>query len=248
MRNHYEPEILAAFASGDAEPSSRAQIDGHVGYCDDCREIVDAVRATMIDLADLSEEEPTELERAALRRALAQRRHQPGGLTRRMMTAASAAALVAALAIGGSMVGERNSQDGTGGGAEIASDMLMDSPEIVTDARNFDRSNVGSLLAAPPSMRAAPATKGGPDAEYGVGGDDAGAARIAADPQRCQQIITSTAKRPLALRSGYDTHFEGRPAYIFVFVDTAREDRLELWVVDRFDCENTLYFEQSTSK
>src|SRR2546425_456149 len=79
MTPHGELDQLSAYLDGELDPSDRAHLEAHLPTCAECRTTIDALRATVADLAALPDPEPSEQDSWALRAAIAaEGSQQPG--------------------------------------------------------------------------------------------------------------------------------------------------------------------------
>lgn len=244
MNGHPEPEALSALLDGDVPAGERRVLDAHLESCGECRMIADALRATVADLHSFPAVEPTELERAAVQRALRQARSKQPRFYRRVVAVSSAAALVVAFA---AIATNRNgaAKDGP---AALA---LNAGPHLIQDARDFDETSARVLLgtaavageAAAPSALEAP-SGAGTGATTGDGGEPKSRARDAAsdaDFARCEDEIRRSARPAKRLTAAIAARYKHQPAFFLRYETTTHA---ELWVVRPADCYLLLFLQQ----
>lgn len=267
MSPHPELEQLSAYVDAELEPSERAALEAHLPSCAECRSTLDALRATIADLRELPEIEPTEKDLWALRAAIARARTP----AKRWQRAAWAAGAVAAAAIAVVAIvqpgGTGSSKDlaARGPGEDTAQSGGAGAAALINyDAGSFDAGSAQAKLLVlsgkvPPDQLkdggtpvplAAPAVKGAttPTSGAAVTGNNeysggfAGETTAAAEEiDRCVAEITKSTQaymRPVEYDVGT---FESKPAFLLFF---QTESRYEVWVVQRPSCD-VLYFAQA---
>src|SRR2546425_4804532 len=99
MTPHGELDQLSAYLDGELDPSDRAHLEAHLPTCAECRTTIDALRATVADLAALPDPVPSEQDSWALRAAIASARKPSKRWRRVAMAAGTAAAAVIAVVV-----------------------------------------------------------------------------------------------------------------------------------------------------
>jgi putative zinc finger protein len=261
MPSHDELDQLSAYIDGELDTVERSRVEAHLPTCAECRRTLDALRATMTDLATLPEATPTAQDSWAIRSAIARSR-TPAKRWQRAAWAAGtvAAGLIAFVAIthaGGNGSGALNA---TAPNDSAALEGAATNVPVTTVAGNFDPQSAQARLLAvsgkvPPA--AFPLTAGSPagtpgsrsavvpDATKGAAFD---ANSVPAERQptaaldRCVRTVTRSTKQALTPLRYELVTFEKKPAF-FLFFSTP--DRVELWVMTRSTCE-VLYFAETS--
>lgn len=253
--DHAELDLLSAYIDGELEPAEHALLDAHVPGCTECGEVLAALRATLADLAALSQPVLDAASIAALdarlaaERAAAHRRIGRGWAWASGAAAASFIALIATLAIvRAPSDGPR--QSGTAAGTQALRALTVASgtdysPDTARRAlaRFLDRSREepAAAGATPESYTAydASPTIGAFLRSANAGASESDAAtleRIA----RCDRAVrTGTELQPLQYEIA---RYKGQDAYL-LFYERENPSRIELYVVRPSDCA-TLYFTQ----
>lgn len=230
---------LSAYLDGELDHAARAAVDAHLPGCASCRATLDALRATIADLALLSEPEPSAFESQMLRRRLQRERARPARLVRAAAAVSAAAAVLAGIVV----ISNQPALDGSGGKTLDASGPTARTyGGLVPQDRDYTAAEVKMLLDPP-----APASTGGsavhPQADlmkeeaddaYTTGDDDAVA--------RCASAIGVT--DAYSLQTAIAARFRGEPVLILVYAVADDDDpRREVWVLTRDDC-TVRYFAQ----
>jgi hypothetical protein len=223
MRAHDEMEQLSALIDGELPDVERARIEAHVAGCADCRRVLDALRASLADLALLGVTEPSPQDswalRAAVRRARAPSRWRRASLA--MGTAA--AALVTVLAIVLSRGG------GPGPQLALQQDQLREAAPGASAIPDYDRA--GIEVRARDLAASFSSTKGAAPAQAAPA-----SAPLPAELRRCFEAIGDT--RDLTLIGTEAATFEQQPAFLYLF---RAADRVEIWVMARDRCTVLLF-------
>ncbi|HEX9711850.1 MAG TPA: zf-HC2 domain-containing protein [Actinomycetota bacterium] len=258
--NHREREQLSAYLDGELGDVERTTLEAHISTCEQCAGTLAALRATAGDLRLLAEAEPTPQDAWALRSAIARaRRAQRGPRWARVAMASSASAAALALIVGsvvflgGSGDDDRFAQTGV----EISGpSSLAFGVEVLDEA--FDQTSARGLFPTRDPAVAAEAAPGD-----GSGRDDAaqfsgGAPAAQQDLRSADADLNAHRVRIEACESalfGDDEGVERTPqryivarynqvdAYFLLYL-LPSEERYELWVIARADCDNVLLFEQ----
>ena len=255
MNSHPELEQLSAYLDAEMEASERTTLEAHLPSCAECRSTLDALRATVTDLKELPEVEPTEQDRWALRSALSRAR-TPSKRWQRTAWAAGAvaAAAIAVVAIvrpggGSDQLATRalNAEGAQAGGSAAAL--------IIYDAGSFNAGsaqakllvlsgkagegqtrNAGPLSAPVAEGAPSPAAAYDTSNKYAVTTDSTKAIdRCVAEVKKSTQEFL----RPVEYDVGT---FESKPAFLLFFQTSSR---YELWVVDQTPKCNVLFFAQA---
>jgi hypothetical protein len=263
MSPHAELDQLSAYVDGELDAPERTALEAHLPSCAECRSTLDALRATIADLASLPEPVPSEQDSWALRSAIARARAPVKTWHRAAWAAgAVAAALVALIAIvrpGADQtqtLARAPAEQGLGAGAGGAVNIIYDAGAFTMSSaqakllvlsgkaredqihENDAALSIGAPTPASTGTGFAP-TAGG---ATGTSGTSARyAADVAAEIDRCvSQIQRSTQQllQPLEYHVGT---FDSKPAFLLFFRTT---ERYELWVVQRPSCD-VLYFAQA---
>lgn len=257
MPAHPELDQLSAYLDGELDAAGRTAVDAHIPSCAECRTTLDALRATIADLATLPEPAPTEQDSWALRSAIA-RAKTPSKRWQRVAWAAGtvAAGVIAFVAItqgtsnkSGDLeaaTGGRNAAGSTVPITTLAGNLNPQAAQArllaisgkVADARAPQAQFAPSAAASDNRQEVANLSAGG--AAYAVTPVDPAAAPNAA-LDRCAAVVKRTTQELLTPRAYELVTFESKPAF-FLFFSTP--DRIELWVVTRDRCE-VLYFAQT---
>ena len=254
MSDHNELEQLSAYVDGELDASERAGLEAHVAGCAECTRALDAIRATLTDLATLPVPQLDAGSIAAIDDRIAAERIARRSFTRRRgwTTGAAAAGIVIALVAVVSVL--QNGSDKSGSTVRRAES--FDAALQDNSATNYTEESLGQALALLSSgatlegEQVSPAFKGG----AGAGTSDAGATRNAqlyssfsgdADGRlsRCAAAVEK-ADPDLAPVRFEVARFKGQEAFV-LFYERPRMNPTfaEVWVVRPSDCA-TLYFAQ----
>jgi hypothetical protein len=254
MPAHSELDQLSAYIDGELDAVERAQVDAHLPSCAECRTTLDALRATLTDLAMLPEPAPSEQDSWAIRSAISRSRAP----AKRWQRAAWAVGTVAAgvVAFVAFTQGTSSNNGGTLDALSKGRNTASENVAVNTVAGDFDPLSAQSRLlfvsnkvrdaAMPepyaavegtPDQQAAPASGGAAFQAFALSREKVPTAAIA----RCVAAVTRSATEALTPLQYELVTFEKKPAF-FLFFSTA--ERVELWVVTRDRCE-VLYFGQT---
>jgi hypothetical protein len=251
MPAHSELDKLSAYIDGELDGAERSLIDAHLPSCAECRTTLDALRATLSDLATLPQPAPTEQDSWAIRSAI-RRSRAPA---KRWQRAAWAAGTFAAGAIA-FVVFTHGPAKNTGGALEALNNGRSSSAEnveVTTVAGNFDpQSAQARLLDVAGKVPGARALTSGSNTTAPAGApvakDESYYSAVltreripTAAIDRCVAAVTRSATEALTPKRYELVTFEKKPAF-FLFFSTP--ERVELWVVTRDRCE-VLYFAQT---
>ena len=256
MSPHAELDQLSAYIDGELDATERTALEAHLPSCAECRSTLDALRATITDLASLPEPVPSEQDSWALRSAIARGRAPVKQWHRAAWAAgAVAATLIAVVAIvrpGGDQAQRlatgpagRGALEGAASGANIVYDagaftassaqakLLVLAGKVSPGASVRNVAPVAGGTGAPGAYADTAASEGEP---LTTGGSD-----VSKEIDRCvSQIQSST--QTLLQPVEYDVAtYESNPAFLLFF---RTSERYELWVVQRPSCD-VLYFAQA---
>lgn len=257
MSPHAELDQLSAYLDGELDTDERSSIEGHLPSCVECRSMLDALRATVADLAMLPEPVPSEQDAWALRSAIARARAPVKRWHRAAWAAgAAAAALVAVVAIvrPGADQGQTLAtapEAGRGAaGAGATANIVYDAGAFTASSAQAKLLQVAGKVSPGATVRAvapAPVTGGGaaPGAAADTTVSEGEAFSIGPDVSReidrCVAEIQRSTQQ-LLQPVEYDVGtYESKPAFLLFFRTT---ERYELWVVQRPSCD-TLFFAQA---
>ncbi len=267
MTDHPEIEQLSAYLDGELTAAEAAPVEAHVPGCAECTRTLAAIRATLGDLALLTEPQLDSISITAIDSAVAAARASRRSFARRwgVVSGAAAAAVVALLVFVGVVRNDDGARTtspvsleaGTAGGAGAGT--------LDVSGIDYTEESLATALTAlgpvPAQALSAPGAAVAPGAAGGgtTTGTDApvvadsfaysrGEARTLDGSQeqfaRCVQQIERANPDTTAVRSEY-ARFKGRPAFV-LFYTRPRENPTyaEVWVLRPADCY-TLYFAQS---
>lgn len=267
MSPHPELDQLSAYLDGELETSERNAVEVHLPTCAECRATLDALRATIADLATLPEPVPTEQDSWALRAAITRARVPVKRWHRAAWAAgAVAAAVVAIVAIvrpGGVGLSDKAlapaGADRAAAGASAANiqfdagSFTASSAQakllVLSGKAESDQINQTALTASSPAPNAggggaAPGAQGLPQDSAGTTNLSFSAARSEETTTQIDHCVSQIQKstQDLLQPVEYDVGtFESKPAFLLFFRTASR---YELWVVQRPSCD-TLYFAQA---
>lgn len=251
MAPHDELDQLSAYIDGELEAHEHARIEAHLPGCAECRATLDALRATVADLAELPEPVPTEQESWALRSAIARARRP---VRRWQRAAVAAGSLAAAVVAFGAFA-----LSGGGGGGLTASDQRLTQGsgpgvEVLNSTQNFTLEASHALLlevsgkvapgAALGVSKGAGRNAGSPEALSNTMAEfapDSSGGHFTAQIERCVTVVRRSTQELLTPFRYEVVTFESKPAFFLIFSTT---ERFELWVVTRDRCE-VLYFAET---
>ena len=265
MRVHRHPEQLTAFLDGELDAQERSEIEAHLETCEECRGIVEALRATVSDLVLMPAPLPSPQDSWALRSAILRERATVRPPARRWQRIAMASGAVAAAAI--AFVVIIIATNGGGGKSNIARNKtaLANASVYQTDA-NYDALSAQArlyALAGGANSARAPGAGEAPSASS----QDSGAARtlsgapstsdaetfaflsrssekLSATPDdlaQCAQVVRDATTGDFQALEFEIAQYEGKPAFLLFF---RAGDRIELWVMARGTCD-LLYFQET---
>ena len=266
MNPHAELDLLSAFLDGELDASERERVERHLPACSECRTTLDALRATVADLATLPLPEPTPQDSWALRSAI-RRERRPVRRWQRLAMAAGgvAAAAVATLAIalgpgGGDANGPARALNAERGTLDKSAVAGGGSGPVYLQAGNYDQASAHAELlsvarlispgAAPSEAAGAGTSTTAPNAFIYAAAADSSAqppstlSRERApvdDIERCADVVRSSSHAYLQPIQYEVATYENKPAFLLFFYS---QERYELWVMQRSDCA-VLYFAQS---
>lgn len=257
MSPHAELDQLSAYIDGELEAHERTALEAHLPTCAECRSTLNALRATITDLASLPEPVPNEQDSWALRSAIARARAPVKRWHRAAWAAgAVAAALIAVVAIVRPGPDPRQTlatSPGTRGGLEGAAGTA----NIVYDAGAFTASTAqakllvlaGKVSPGATVRNVAPATGAGAEtgaptdtaAPKGEGFSVTSGSDVSKEIDRCVTEIQADTQQLLQPVEYDVATYESKPAFLLFF---RTSERYELWVVQRPSCD-VLYFAQA---
>lgn len=258
---------LSAYLDGELDERARAEVEAHLAGCPACRRTLDALRATLSELGDLSAErpEPSEQETWALRMSIDRARRGRAETAARGIArfapaiAAAAAALVAVVAV----VGRPHDGGGLAAGADKGAQRTVAAEDplalqIIDSGLAYDQASVAlrlDSLAFPTVAATAPLTAPGTGA--GAPGTAPGGTAPPLPPEvdsyaassldaNVLEAIEACAAKARAGKNDLEpilyevATFRGQRAYLIAF---RAPDHYEMWVFSREGCD-TLYFRQ----
>lgn len=253
MTTHPESQQLSALLDGELTERERIAVEAHVAACRACAHTLDALRATLSDLATLSDPRLDEQAGWSIRAAIAAER-APAPRRSRVPSwiAGGVAASVVAL-LGALVVTQRGSSPQSGAGSAALSEnatraFATSTPTFTAErdlAAHLDRY---AMTIERPSADAVSGAGSGPaPAVKAPSGGDSGASAFYADEQKAQSADDTVTRCDAAVQRGA----RQRGALIFVQpaiykrervlllhyeVPRQRPTRLELWVVETRGC------------
>jgi hypothetical protein len=253
MSAHPELDQLSAYLDGELDAAERTTVDAHIPACAECRTTLDALRATITDLATLPEAAPSEQDSWALRSAIS-RAKTPARRWQRAAWAAGtvAAGVIAFVAIthgaankgGGDLEATTAGRNSAGSTVQIHTlsgnlDAQAAQARLLVVSQKVPDAGVAAPAAAPSDSKqeAYNLSEGRSFDQAALSPDQAPTAAL----DRCAASVTRTTQELLTPLAYELVTFESKPAF-FLFFSTP--DRVELWVVTRDRCE-VLYFAQT---
>jgi Putative zinc-finger len=256
-------ELLAGYVDGTLGTDERAVVDAHLPSCATCREEVDRARTAVTALTSL-EELPvpfgvTGPVLAEAGRRFERRRSTIWSRVQWAAAAAAAAALVLVVAVnvdlgGGDDAGERagaaaatGAGGGDGAGEESAPTSAFAGLEKQTNV-NYDDAGVQGLAVETAQERSAlPTDEGGTTTgETGAVGESAAALDASFVGPGAAIACLRQAEAPVndprdSLVRLIEAKYEGRPAYLAVFLESPgagqSADKVVVWVVAKGGCQ-----------
>lgn len=256
MEAHHEAELLSAYIDGELDDADRGPLEAHLSTCASCRATLEALRATVADLAALPEPDFTEQDAWRLRAAISRAR-QPRRTRVAMAMGGIAAAVVTALAI---------TVNVTGGGGEFAANeaparqaddfggLAADSPMTAETADGYtadsarewfralslpgNEEEAATLLAERSAETDTADTLPPPAAQ-----DEALRSR---DVARCDATIRASGAASGALIVTEPVTYDSAPAIFLVYLTTDERDRriYRFFVARTSDCQILLVDER----
>lgn len=258
MSDHNEIEQLSAYVDGRLDTSERAALERHVAGCAECTRVLEALRATLADLASLPSPALDAGSIARLDEAVAAERAARRLFTRRWGWASGAAAAGVVVALVAVLAVVRQSPNETGvrslgGPAAAVGGSVQDN-----SATNYTEESLALALAtfSESTLESAPIGAPAQDGAFTSGNQSGAGTRSNIAPysaklsgesasrvSRCAEKIESPDRNVRTIR--FETaRFKGQEAFV-LFYQRPRTDSVyaEVWVVRPSDCE-TLYFAQ----
>lgn len=243
MSPHEQLELLSAYVDGELDDAEVRDLEAHLPGCSDCRGMLDALRATVADLALLGEPEMDPQVSWALRAQIARARRRPGRIGQAAMAMSGVAAVVIAFV---AFAGGDSARDLSAGGATLASTAAIDG--VVVEGTDYDAASATTLVR--------------PEGDDLTGASAQEKLRTeASDPHEatvaplafevdwdavfadCEPRIAQDMESPYALLSARGASFEGEPALLLIYeVGQGEGARRELWVLST-ECD-VVFFAQ----
>ena len=232
MRDHDELELLSAYVDGELDDVGVRAVEAHLPTCGDCRTMLQAIQATVADLALLEEPEVDPSISWSLRAEIARARRRPGRFTRAAMALSGVAAVAIAFVAFNNFTGREDASTGPGlaaraGSADAQALTEAASPpaDVFAAGGNYDKESALTLLDPRLSSFGGDTT------------DDLGVDWTAVF-SRCEPTVEKTADETYVLRTTIGSRFEDKPALLLVYdVGAGDNARRELWVLDAETCE-----------
>jgi hypothetical protein len=261
MKTHSEQDLLSAFVDGELTEREQVTLEAHLASCADCRGVLDALRATLGDLASIPEAVPSQRDSWALRSAIAkERRLDRRGRRWYLISGGAAAALVAILAFALST----GTPGADGAGVRALGRGALSGPELMFNSTNYTGASARQVLLGFSSTspdwllldQQAKLRAGGSGGTRGTettgefaitAGESTSeqhAPAYAADEEaslaRCVDTVTGSTQKTMTPRYYEAASFDGRPAFLLIF-EIPEAKRLELWVLLRDSCETKFW-------